>query len=114
MSTILIAGASGFIGSHLTIALSKAGHEIVCAIKHFPPRKDLHEFTCIPVDYTCDFDVEVWKARLMGINVVVNAVGIIKEHGQQTFEALHERAPKALFSACAAAGKVYRAKSVPV
>lgn len=104
MSTILIVGANGFIGSHLTIALSKAGHEIVCAIKHFPPRKDLHEFTCIPVDYACDFDVDVWKARLMGINAVINAVGIIKEHGQQTFEALHERAPKALFSACAAAG----------
>lgn len=102
MSKILILGASGFIGSHLAIALSRSGHEIICAIKHFPPPTDLHNFTCIPVDYTCDFSIDVWKARISGINTVINAIGIIKEQGEQTFEALHEWAPKALFSASAA------------
>lgn len=103
MSKILIVGASGFIGSHLAVALNRVGHEIVCAIKHFPPPEDLREFTCIPVDYTCDFNVDVWKARISGIDIVINTVGIIREHGEQTFEALHEWAPKALFSASAAA-----------
>lgn len=103
MSKILIVGASGFIGSHLALALNRAGHEIVCAIKHLPPPQDIHEFTCIRVDYTCDFNVDVWRERVSGIDIVINAVGIIREHGEQTFEALHEWAPKALFSACAAA-----------
>lgn len=36
--------------------------------------------------------------------MVVNAVGILREHGSQTFENIHSRAPQALFSACADAG----------
>ena len=55
-------------------------------------------------DYTRDFDVDIWKMRLKGVDVVINAVGILREHGQQTFAALHDRAPRALFAACAAMG----------
>jgi len=40
---------------------------------------------------------------LHGVDVVVNAVGISREHGQQTFDAIHVRTPHALFSACAVA-----------
>ena len=104
MSKILITGANGFIGSHLTNALADAGHEIICAVKKIPPHEELQRFGCILVDYTRDFDAEVWRTRISDIDIVINAVGIIREKGQQTFESLHERAPKALFSASAAAG----------
>lgn len=102
MLTILITGATGFIGSHLAMALNEAGHRIVCATR-VPPRKNLNQLTYITADYTRDFDIDIWKTRLAGIDVVINAVGILREHGQQTFEALHDRAPRALFAACAAA-----------
>ena len=55
-------------------------------------------------DFTRDFDAATWRPRLIGIDVVVNAVGIIQEKGAQTFEALHVRAPCALFQACVDAG----------
>ena len=104
MSTILIAGATGFIGSHLAAALADAGHRIVCAIKN-PAAANLEgRFTYIPADYTRDFDINVWKTRLEDIDVAINAVGILREQGRQTFEALHARAPRALFEACAASG----------
>jgi len=104
MPTILITGATGFIGSHLSAALADAGHRIICAIKN-PKAANLEaRFTYIPADYTCDFDINVWKTWLEGVDVAINAVGIIREHGQQTFAALHDRAPRALFSACAATG----------
>lgn len=103
MPTILIAGASGFIGSHVVAVLADAGHEIVCAMKS-PPRGNLSRFTFIRVDYTRDFDIDTWKARLEDIDVVINAVGILREHGRQTFDALHTRVPQALFAACAAMG----------
>ncbi|SES68719.1 Nucleoside-diphosphate-sugar epimerase [Nitrosospira multiformis] len=110
MSTILITGASGFIGSHLVVALAAAGHRIVCATRRGQPEdirdiKDLKgtRLTYIAADFTRDFDMEVWKKRLAGIDVVINAVGILREHGRQTFQALHDRAPRALFAACEAA-----------
>ena len=104
MSTILITGATGFIGSHLAAALADAGHRIVCAIKN-PTVANLEgRFTYIPADYTRDFDIDVWKTRLEDIDVAINAVGILREQGRQTFAALHDRAPRALFEACAASG----------
>mgnify|MGYP006205252583 CR=1 FL=1 len=36
--------------------------------------------------------------------MVINAVGIIREHGAQSFDNIHTRAPKALFAACVKAG----------
>ncbi|MBA2660604.1 MAG: SDR family oxidoreductase [Nitrosospira sp.] len=101
MSTILITGATGFIGSHLAAALAGRGHNIVCAVKN-PAAKNLDErFTYIHADYTRDFDPGIWRARLTGVDVVINAVGIIREQGLQTFNSLHDRAPSALFSASA-------------
>ncbi|SCY63466.1 Nucleoside-diphosphate-sugar epimerase [Nitrosospira sp. Nl5] len=104
MSTILITGATGFIGSHLAAALADAGHRIVCAIKNSGGEDLEPRFTYISADYTHDFDINVWKTRLKDIDVAINAVGILREHGNQTFAALHERAPRALFEACAAGG----------
>lgn len=101
MSRILIVGASGFIGSHLASALADAGHKIICATRHSPSQGALAEVTDIQVDYTSDITVDDWKTTLSGIDVVINAVGIIKEHGKQTFDALHVHGPKTLFKACA-------------
>lgn len=103
MPTILITGATGFIGSHLALALTDAGHRIIHAVRS-PPRKPSDRSVHIAVDYTRDFDVETWQPRLEGVDVVINAVGILREHGSQTFQALHELAPQALFRACAALG----------
>lgn len=98
---ILLTGASGFIGQRLTKALVAAGHQVVCTTR--TPKKDLH-LRYVEADFTRDFDKEDWMPRLAGIDVVINAVGIIREQGRQTFEAIHERAPQALFAACAASG----------
>ncbi|HEU4855317.1 MAG TPA: NAD(P)H-binding protein [Nitrosospira sp.] len=113
MSTILITGASGFIGSHLVVALAAAGHRIVCATRRgqLEDIRDIRnirdpkesQLTYIAADFTRDFDMEVWKKRLAGIDVVINAAGILREHGSQTFLALHDLAPRALFAACQAA-----------
>lgn len=55
-------------------------------------------------DFTQDLQAETWIPRLAGVDVVVNAVGILRESGAQTFEVVHTRAPHALFEACARAG----------
>ena len=98
---VFIVGASGFLGRCLLAALEEAGHDVLCGVRDTarPPRE-----RSVPVDFTRDHRIEDWLPRLEGIHAVVNCVGILREHGGQTFSALHEEAPRALFAACAQAG----------
>jgi uncharacterized protein YbjT (DUF2867 family) len=96
---ILIAGATGFIGRRLAAALRAAGHRVIVASRHSDGASDW-----VAADFTRDFDADTWLPKLVGVDVVVNAVGIIREHGAQSFENIHARAPRALFAACAKAG----------
>jgi len=95
---ILITGATGFIGRRLTGALRAAGHRVITVGRHESG------VDAIAADFTHDVNASVWVRRLTGIDVVVNAAGILREHGAQTFEKIHSRAPRALFAACAEAG----------
>lgn len=100
---VLLTGASGFIGSHLAEALLAAGHQVVCATR-IPGKVGDERFRYVQADFTKDVDAAAWAPRLAGIDAVINAVGIIRENGAQTFDLIHARAPCALFSACAQAG----------
>lgn len=95
---ILVCGASGFIGSAITQALRRAGHEVIRGVRRPSGTSD------IAIDYRTDTDPASWLRRLRGIDAVVNTVGIIAERPGSSFLNLHQRAPIALFQACAAAG----------
>jgi uncharacterized protein YbjT (DUF2867 family) len=95
---ILITGATGFIGSRLSAALRAAGHRVIAASRHSGTNDS------VAADFTRDFDAETWVPKLAGVDIVINAVGIIREHGAQSFENIHARAPQALFAACVKAG----------
>lgn len=99
--TVLLLGATGFIGGRLRAALQAAQLEVVCGVRR---GKTLAGCRSVEVDYARDHAVGDWLPRLAGIDIVINAVGIIREDGAHTFEALHVAAPTALFAACAQAG----------
>lgn len=102
---ILLTGASGFIGTHLQAALLADGHDLVCTARQ-PGASGNARLSYIHADFAKDSDKSAWTARLCEIDVVINAVGIFKESGKQTFAALHTDTPCALFAACAEAGRV--------
>lgn len=95
---ILLTGASGFIGKHLVHALGAAGHIVIEARRHSSEGS-----RAIAADFTRDLEPHHWLPKLAGVDAVINAVGILREAGEQTFERIHTRAPQALFAACAAA-----------
>lgn len=98
---ILVTGASGLIGSRLARAFAEQGHSVMVASRRpHPPRG----MTSLAVDFSEPPPAPWWAAQLEGVDVVINAVGIFREHGRQSFEALHVRAPTALFEGAAQAG----------
>jgi uncharacterized protein YbjT (DUF2867 family) len=99
---ILLTGASGFIGSHLLRRLHARGHHITACVRH--PQvasKSFAEAKYIACDFSCDLHEADWIPRLVNIDVVINAVGIIRESRRQRFATLHHQAPAALFRAAA-------------
>jgi uncharacterized protein YbjT (DUF2867 family) len=116
---VLVIGASGLIGAALVRRLMEAGHSVVLGVREedmpatatavrsggLPAvRIDRILVDRIHVDYSVATSAEAWKQRLEGIDAVVNAVGIFREQGNQTFDALHVKAPLALFEAATATG----------
>jgi uncharacterized protein YbjT (DUF2867 family) len=102
---ILLTGANGFIGRHLLRALLRDGHEVLAATRHAPPLQS-PGLRWIDADFAKDSQKSLWLARLTGVDVVINTVGIFRQSGAQTFAALHVDTPCALFAACAEAGHV--------
>lgn len=95
---ILVCGADGFIGRALCDALVRGGHRVRKGVRHASHDDE------VAIDYTADLDPSVWLPRLHDIDVVINAVGILVERGDQTFDRIHRRAPVALFEAASNAG----------
>lgn len=95
---ILICGATGFVGRHLTLSLRNAGHTVVRAVRKPGEAGD------IAVDFRNDNAKESWLPRLNGIDALVNAVGLLRDSARNPMRKLHTETPAALFSACAEAG----------
>ncbi|MBE1160161.1 SDR family oxidoreductase [Dyella acidiphila] len=101
---VLVTGAYGFIGAHITAALVEAGHEVVCAVRSKRIDTRFPGLPAIACDMARDTAIEHWLPRLDGIDAVVNTAGILRESSAQTFHAVHEQAPLALFQAAARRG----------
>jgi uncharacterized protein YbjT (DUF2867 family) len=101
---ILITGATGFIGSALAAALRRNGHDVVPCVHRGGDSHLTGDTRIVTVDYMRDLAAEAWLPRLAGVDVVINAVGILRESARATFAELHHLAPRALFHACEQSG----------
>lgn len=91
---VLLCGADGFLGRHIASALAARGHEVVRGVHRVRLPGD------VPMDYRADTSTDIWLPRLARTDVVINAVGILRENLAGDFELVHQRAPAALFEAC--------------
>jgi uncharacterized protein (TIGR01777 family) len=74
---ILIAGGSGFLGRHLTAALSSAGHQVVVLTRQTGESRPAEPFTAgvASVAWTPDGSVGPWARACTDIDVVINLCG---------------------------------------
>ena len=94
---ILLCGASGFVGRHLTDSLREVGYTVIRAVRRPVAQEDM------AVDFCNDTAKEIWLPRLQGISVVINAVGLLRDSRTNPMQKLHAETPSALFFACAEA-----------
>jgi NADH dehydrogenase len=103
---VLVLGGTGFIGRHVAAALAARGHEVLIGTRH-PARAarrlpeplrgcELREAHFEHLGARGD-----WHVLLAGCDAAVNAVGILRERGAETYDRVHHRAPCALACACA-------------
>ena len=109
---VLLLGATGLVGRRLAGVLERAGHRVVLGVrdrKRVPSAAEVVE-----VDFARDHAAGDWLPRLAGIDAVINAVGIVSPAPGQGFDAIHVRAPVALFEACGRArvGRVVQLSAV--
>lgn len=95
---ILLCGANGFIGRHISAALRSSGHELIHGVRQ---TQSAAPNTELGIDFDQDTDVKLWLSRLQSLNIdlVINAVGILSETKSQRFHTVHQQTPIALFEA---------------
>lgn len=95
---VLLTGATGFIGRHIAAQLRAQGHHVVMVSRSQQPA---HDFTTMV--HASDW-LPLLSDAAHPIDVVINAVGALRDSARQPLQAIHADAPMALFDACAQAG----------
>jgi NADH dehydrogenase len=100
---VLVTGGTGFVGTHLVNRLLHRGHQV--AVLARDPRKTRNRYNR-PVETVAGdvLDVESLNAAAAGREALVHLVGIIHEHGAQTFDRMHRQATENAVAAAERAG----------
>ncbi|MEM7357864.1 MAG: NAD(P)H-binding protein [Pseudomonadota bacterium] len=96
--TVLVLGGNGFIGRHIVDYLERVGATVVIGTRGIQGKHEPGSRKCIlqNIEHVSD-----WDRHLEGIDVVVNAVGILRQRFRETYEQVHYRAVACLVDACA-------------
>ncbi|HUN70640.1 MAG TPA: NAD(P)H-binding protein [Burkholderiales bacterium] len=106
---VMVLGGTGFVGRHAAAALRARGHTVVIgtrdpkrALRKLPPalRASLHDVELREIHFESLTTRYVWKPLLADVDAVVNAAGILRERGGETYDRVHNMAPSALALAC--------------
>lgn len=101
MARIAITGATGFVGTHLTPALARQGHELRLVARGSRRSPVLEQIPVVRADVTAGTGlVEAFS----GCDVVVHLVAVIRERGRQTFDRVNRRGAENVAQACLEAG----------
>jgi len=102
---VLVLGANGFIGSHVAAALSSAGWSVRAGARRIAePARRAPLFDWVVADFARLTTAEAWAPLLVGVDAVVNCVGVLQNGAGDSTRAAHVDGPRALIAACEAAG----------
>jgi NADH dehydrogenase len=97
---IAITGGTGFVGIHLTRLLLDEGHDVV----HIARGQRRRRRSCVTFARADVITGEGLDAALEGAEAVIHLVGIIKEKGKQTFDAVNRQGTEKVAAAAKRVG----------
>ncbi|MBV9555035.1 MAG: complex I NDUFA9 subunit family protein [Alphaproteobacteria bacterium] len=104
---IAVIGGSGFVGRYIVKRLAARGEVLAVAGRHAASAKflklkgDVGQVGLFNIGID---DVELLRPLLAGKDALINCVGILSEHGRQTFDLVHHTAPARLARVAREAG----------
>ncbi len=102
--TICLLGGSGFVGSHLAVALFKQGYRLRIATRSIHRAKHLLVLPGVELRVADIHDPAQLAGLCEGMDAVINLVGILHEKKKGDFERSHADLPAKLATACRNAG----------
>ncbi|MGE5171853.1 MAG: complex I NDUFA9 subunit family protein [Rudaea sp.] len=101
---VLVAGGTGFVGSHVVARLAAAGHDVVVATRSRERVRYLLPLPTVEVVEIDPYDAQALARLARDATVAVNLVGVLHEHRRDTFERVHVAFPRTLVAVCRQAG----------
>jgi len=101
---IVVTGGTGFVGRHVVAKLSGAGHDVVVLTRRRDRARDLLLLPTVRVVEGDPHDPATLARWAKSATAAVNLIGVLHEHGRDTFERVHVEFPRALVTACRNAG----------
>ena len=93
---VLVLGGHGFIGKAIVKELRKHGHEVIIGTR-------AHDRSLRPGERRIKFHTacaDQWNSLLNGCDVVINAVGILRQRWRESYEQVHHNAVHMLANSC--------------
>lgn len=100
---VLVTGGTGFVGTHLTNALLRAGHSVAVLARHPDAARNRYNRPVESVAGDVRDPASIARAAA-GRDAVIHLVGIIFERGDQTFDRMHREAAANVVAAMKTAG----------
>jgi len=94
--TVLVLGGHGFIGSHIVQNLRSLGAQAIIGTRKNNVNTQEKQIALHKME-----TLKQWNEALEGVDVVVNAVGILRQRFNETYETVHHHAIANLAKACA-------------
>jgi len=104
---VTVFGGSGFLGRNTVRALAKAGYRIRVAVRKpylanfLPPMGTVGQIQLLKCNI---HDTDQIAAALKGASVAINLTGVLSQRGEQSFQAIHVDAARAIAEAARNAG----------